>query len=361
MRNELNDAFKGNKKLLDFYSNKGYSEEQLLAIANVVNVLGTDDPRCVNLAYSARKINYLADGIAQDLDLNTVIDLGYSDDEIEEMIAIKKLKGINVVEYVDKKYDPKQLLILYLIVMNDLPVKKYFNPQELASTMINVLHDAYSLPIEELKVKKVDDLYKMCINIYMESNKAENNERRERRINGFYEKLGTTGLKLNRAANEVLKLAKKFASDDLDKFVMPVTSGRDTAIHMLVADNAHGDLMHYHAVNIIQLNLNNLMMEGKVTEAVNYLKDLYPGLIPEKLIVNRLNSGDISDAKGLLKFIYNLYTYESLLDFEVDRNCIVWFIRCRLAFNGEPFRVFIKKVVEGNEVPKGLVDRMNLV
>ena len=160
--------------------------------------------------------------------------------------------------------------------MNGLPVKKYFNPQELASTMINVLHDVYSLPIEELKVKKVDDLYKMCI-------------------------------------------------------------------------------------NIIQLNLSNLMSEGKVTEAVNYLKGLYPGLIPEKLIVNRLNSGDISGAKGLLKFVYNLYTYESLLDFEVDRSCLVWFIRCRLAFNGEPFRVFIKKVVEGNEVPKGLVDRMTLV
>lgn len=276
MRNELNDAFKENKKLLDFYSNKGYSEEQLLAIAHVVNVLGTDDPRCINLVYSARKIGYLADGIAQDLDLNAVIDLGYSDDEIEVMIAIKQLKGINVVEYIDEKYDPKQLLILYLIVMNGLPVKKYFNPQELASTMINVLHDVYSLPIEELKVKKVDDLYKMCI-------------------------------------------------------------------------------------NIIQLNLSNLMSEGKVTEAVNYLKGLYPGLIPEKLIVNRLNSGDISDAKGLLKFVYNLYTYESLLDFEVDRSCLVWFIRCRLAFNGEPFRVFIKKVVEGNEVPKGLVDRMTLV
>ena len=118
-------------------------------------MLGTDDPRCINLAYSARKIGYLADGIAQDLDLNAVIDLGYSDDEIEEMIAIKKLKGIDVVEYIDKKYDTKQLLILYLIVMNDLPVKKYFNPQELASTMINVLHDAYSLPIEELKAKKL--------------------------------------------------------------------------------------------------------------------------------------------------------------------------------------------------------------
>lgn len=349
------------KKLLDFYSNKGYSEEQLLAIAHVVNVLGTDDPRCINLAYSARKIGYLADGIAQDLDLNAVIDLGYSDDEIEEMIAIKQLKGINVVEYIDEKYDPKQLLILYLIVMNGLPVKKYFNPQELASTMVNVLHDAYSLPIEELKVKKVDDLYKMCINVYMESNKDENNKRRERRIDRFYETLGTTGLKLNKAANEVLELAKKFASDDLDKFVMPVTSGRDATIHMLVTDNAYGDLMHYHAVNIIQLNLSNFMSEGKVTEAVNYLKGLYPGLIPEKLIDNRLNSGDISDAKGLLKFVYNLYTYESLLDFEVDRSCLVWFIRCRLAFNGEPFRVFIKKVVEGNEVPKGLVDRMTLV
>lgn len=324
-------------------------------------MLGTDDPRCINLAYSARKIGYLVDAIAQDLDLNAVIDLGYSDDEIEEMIAIKQLKGINVVEYIDEKYDPKQLLILYLIVMNGLPVKKYFNPQELASTMINVLHDAYSLPIEELKVKKVDDLYKMCINVYMESDKDEDKKRTDRRISRFYETLGTTGLKLNKAANEVLKLAKKFTSDDLDKFVMPVTSGRDTTIHMLVTDNAYGDLMHYHAVNIIQLNLSNFMSEGKVTEAVNYLKGLYPGLIPEKLIVNRLNSGDISDAKGLLKFVYNLYTYESLLDFEVDRSCLVWFIRCRLAFNGEPFRVFIKKVVEGNEVPKGLVDRMTLV
>lgn len=343
-------AFKGNEEILEHYRKDGYTNEQLMGVATVYNKLNSFDDRCISKEYTGERMSYLARGFKYDLDLNNLIDMGYTYDALDEIITFKKLYGADLTKYLNQLYNLKQLQVLGGVILSGLPVKKYFKAENLIVTLINVLQDAYGIPMEELKDETVDSLILICNKI---QTKANREGRRDKRLDRFYKNLNENYLPTFRAAKDILNVAIRFAEEDLYKFVTPIESDSEMAIYLLVTDNVFGNLVYYHAVKTIVLTIDDTLKSGDTESVVKYLEELYPGLVSRRLILHKLDSDGCSSANMLLQFVYNLYDHETILNLDVKNEVKEWFINCKLAYNGEPFRIFLKSLIK-NEFLKRL-------